>query len=705
MPRVRVYEPDQVEPSATTRSRFAPADFSRSAGAALAEGAQVLGRSMAQAALDLDEIVERADDTESRKLTLQYQERAAAVLAEYEQAEGDNVLEADKAARGKLDELATEFTGQASSNRMRKLTDERINQLRSAHRVQITEATARKGKEAADRTQKGQIALTKEEFVRAAFKDPALAAKYLATGQQLLDDQAALLGWSDDEYALKSIEQESSWHLAVFDQRMAEDDIDGALAYRDAHKDRLTAEHTAAMANDLKNPLLTRQAASDAAEAMGQASPVGEVPSGGKYSLPVKGGTITSKYGAPRAGRGPHNGVDIAAPAGTPITPIAPGTVVAVTSDGVSGNYVVVDHGGGLTTSYAHMQKHGVHVGDKVGPGSVLGTVGSTGRSTGPHVHLVARQDRSQIDPMTLMGKAAPGGNAARRWDKEAAYKAIDGRADWTFERRERAKRYVDQEIERDEGLKAREEQDADREASKVVLELGENFTSLNQIPADVRARLSPDAARQYQNNAEVNKGRRDSARAIHNNSDTAVQLKLLEAESPDAFAKIDLAKYVAYMSSSDLVELTRAQEKIRRDVPKAVNAAGSIASTISLYSTPDMRLTGPEADKAQYLAVHSTMSALIQQETRGKRAATDAELRSAYEQATREVVLPKVRTFLGIEAGGYDVRKPLHQLSIKDVPQKDRAQIVAALRSAGTPRPTEAQIVEVYRNRLAKRN
>ena len=107
------------------------------------------------------------------------------------------------------------------------------------------------------------------------------------------------------------------------------------------------------------------------------------------------------------------------------------------------------------------------------------------------------------------------------------------------------------------------------------------------------------------------------------------------------------------------------------------------------------MGLTGPEQDKAQYLAVHSTMSELIQQQTGGKRAATDAELRSAYEQATREVVLPKVRTFLGMEAGGYDVRKPLHQLSIKDVPQSERTKIVAALRSFGTPNPTEAQIVE----------
>lgn len=704
MPRIRVYEANQVGPAPTTRSRYAPADFSQSAGAALAEGMQTIGRTMGSVAIDLDKVQELADDTESRKLTLQYQERAASVLAAYGEAEGENVLAADKEARGELDKLATELVGMSTNDRMRKMTDERINQLRTAHRVQITETSAQKVKASADRTQKSQILVAKEEFVRAAFQDPAIAAKYLLTGQDLLEDQADLLGWSDEEFALKSIEQESSWHLAVFDQLMANDDIDAAMAYRDAHKDRLTAEHTAAMANDLKNPLLTRQAASDAAEAMGQSSPVEALRGGGKYSLPVKGGTVTSRYGAPRAGRAPHNGLDIAAPAGTPINPVAGGTVIEVASDGVSGNYVVIDHGNGLTTSYAHMQKHGVRVGDKVGPGSVLGTVGSTGRSTGPHVHLVARQGRSQIDPMSLVGKDAPGGNAARRWDKEAAYKAIDARKDWSFERRQRAKQWVDDEIARDEGLKARDEQDADREASKIVLDLGENFTSLNQIPADVRARLSPDVARQYQNNAEVNKGRRDAGRVIHNNSDPAVELKLLASENPEAFAQVDLSKFVAYISPSDRIALTEKQQKILRDVPKAANAAGAISSTISLYSTPDMGLTGPEQDKAQYLAVHSTMSALIEQQTGGKRAATDAELRSAYEQATREVVLPKVRTFLGMEAGGYDVRKPLHQLSIKDVPQSERTKIVAALRSFGTPNPTEAQIVEVYRNRLAKR-
>lgn len=713
MPRIRVYEANQVGPAPTTRSRYAPADFSQSAGAALAEGMQTIGRTMGSVAIDLDKVQELADDTESRKLTLQYQERAASVLAAYGEAEGENVLAADKEARGELDKLATELVGMSTNDRMRKMTDERINQLRTAHRVQITETSAQKVKASADRTQKSQILVAKEEFVRAAFQDPAIAAKYLLTGQDLLEDQADLLGWSDEEFALKSIEQTASWHWAVFDGRMAVGDIDGAAAYRDAVRDQLTAEVATAMAQALKEPLLDRQAQGDFDRAIG--------------TMPVAEGASTKE----------------AAPAGTTFD-----AMVAVTAQSESGNRERDSKGRLITSSAGAQGKMQVMPGTNTDPGFGVRAAKDGSDAERTRVgrdYLAAMLKRYGGDPAKawaaynagpgavddaiagggdwlarLPGEtqayvkknvAAIGGGgaqqSARTWDKAAVYSQIDALADkegWSPERRERSKQWADKEISRDEQLKARDEEAADREASKIVLDLGENFTSLHQIPADVRRRLSPDAARQYQNNAEVNKGRRDSARVVHNNSDTAVQLKLLAAESPEAFAEIDLAKHVAYMSPSDLVELTRAQQKIRRDVPKAVNSAGAISSTISLYSTPDMGLTGADADKGQYLAVHSTMSAIVQQVTGGKRAPTDVELRAAYEQATREVVLPKIRTFLGMEAGSYDVRKPLHQITIKDVPNKDRQQIIGALRSVGTANPTDAQIVEVYRNRIATR-
>ena len=95
-----------------------------------------------------------------------------------------------------------------------------------------------------------------------------------------------------------------------------------------------------------------------------------------------------------------HKGLDIAAPTGTPIHPIRPGTVVSSGKRGGFGNVVIVDHGAGVTSLYAHCNELKVQKGDKVRPGDVIATVGSTGRSTGPHLHLEVHKDGRAVDPM-----------------------------------------------------------------------------------------------------------------------------------------------------------------------------------------------------------------------------------------------------------------------------------------------------------------
>lgn len=150
------------------------------------------------------------------------------------------------------------------------------------------------------------------------------------------------------------------------------------------------------------------------------------------YAMPVEGGTFTSGIGAARPGGRVHNGQDIAAPAGTPIVPIAPGTVVGVGSDKLSGNFVKVRHGDGTVSSYAHMGSVGVKPGQQVGPGVQLGTVGATGNATGNVLHLRIR-DRSgrNIDPRAALNGAGKRPIQSRQqWEKlpkGARYLAPDG--------------------------------------------------------------------------------------------------------------------------------------------------------------------------------------------------------------------------------------------------------------------------------------
>jgi murein DD-endopeptidase MepM/ murein hydrolase activator NlpD len=105
--------------------------------------------------------------------------------------------------------------------------------------------------------------------------------------------------------------------------------------------------------------------------------------------------------GEPRA---PHYGVDVAAPAGTPVTAAAAGQVTLAQELFLTGNTVVIDHGYGLSTTYAHMATLAVHPGQHVAQGQEIGTVGATGRATGPHLHWSAEWYEVRLDPALLAG-------------------------------------------------------------------------------------------------------------------------------------------------------------------------------------------------------------------------------------------------------------------------------------------------------------
>lgn len=117
--------------------------------------------------------------------------------------------------------------------------------------------------------------------------------------------------------------------------------------------------------------------------------------------MPV-GGPITSGFG-PRWGR-MHNGIDISANSGTPVVAAGSGTVVAASYSGGFGNLVLIDHGGGLVTFYAHLNSMNVRQGQTVAAGNSIGTVGSTGNSTGPHLHFETRVNGVAYSPMQYLG-------------------------------------------------------------------------------------------------------------------------------------------------------------------------------------------------------------------------------------------------------------------------------------------------------------
>jgi murein DD-endopeptidase MepM/ murein hydrolase activator NlpD len=148
---------------------------------------------------------------------------------------------------------------------------------------------------------------------------------------------------------------------------------------------------------------LRSQIAQEIAEATGGvALPVGPMPSpsAAGFIWPVEG-TLTSGFGY-RWGR-MHEGIDISVPEGTPIRAAADGTVILMQSEyesGGYGNYTCIDHGGGLSTCYAHQSSFSTSVGASVSQGDVIGLSGNTGHSTGPHLHFEVRINGAPTDPL-----------------------------------------------------------------------------------------------------------------------------------------------------------------------------------------------------------------------------------------------------------------------------------------------------------------
>ncbi len=104
--------------------------------------------------------------------------------------------------------------------------------------------------------------------------------------------------------------------------------------------------------------------------------------------------------------KSPHKGVDFSMPAGAPLYPIADGVVIMAEGEHFyNGNIVMVSHGHGIVSAYLHMSKIDVHVGDMVNDKTILGRVGSTGRSSGAHLHLGLYHGQTAIDPALFIVK------------------------------------------------------------------------------------------------------------------------------------------------------------------------------------------------------------------------------------------------------------------------------------------------------------
>ena len=140
------------------------------------------------------------------------------------------------------------------------------------------------------------------------------------------------------------------------------------------------------------------------------ATPAGPLTRAMTFEEPVRGFAINSRFGMRRLGGEPgvrmHKGVDIAAPTGTSVYSSAEGEIVRIGHQPSGyGNFIEMRHPNGMTTMYAHLSRIDVASGDRVSAGERIGLVGSTGYSTGPHLHFEVRRGGDQVNPSRVVGQ------------------------------------------------------------------------------------------------------------------------------------------------------------------------------------------------------------------------------------------------------------------------------------------------------------
>ncbi len=228
-----------------------------------------------------------------------------------------------------------------------------------------------------------------------------LIRQYVEACKEELDAEKAVL----DE-AKKSVEQEeASLEELIFDKETEivakETDINS--------KSAAIAEYEAEI--QAQNELISALEAAVAEERKRLAAESGKklTYDGGVFCFPAPSYTrISDEYGNrihPTLGVEQfHNGIDIAAPNGSPILAAYDGEVVAAAYSGTMGNYIMIDHGDSLYTIYMHASALFVSKGDIVGKGEQIAAVGSTGRSTGPHLHFGVRKNGGYVSPWGYLG-------------------------------------------------------------------------------------------------------------------------------------------------------------------------------------------------------------------------------------------------------------------------------------------------------------
>lgn len=689
MPRVPV-DQNQVGISEVNGTKFRAPDLSGTGGEALGRGLQRIGAAVADYAEGQDQIQDHADKISARNEGLMFRKQVNSVLGEYKALQGKDATDQGAAFQAKLGELQKQYLERAGNPRMRRYLEELVapslidaqDSIADHSRTELFGYT--KG------TYESGVALAQQSAAQ-FYGDPKQYGAAMAEGRDYLTKLAKLEGWDENTTRAKELEFTTGVHSAVIGDMLeqVDPDLDAVQSYLSKHESEMTVAARRSVLADLQDPLQRRQADADFMMATG----------GGIVAKATAPSTVSSRetmYAITVQSESGGNPNAVSPVGARGLMQVMPGTsrdpgFGIRPSNGTPADDVRV----GREYLDKMMQRYGndpakAWAAYNWGPGNLDKAMAKHGANW---LANAPKETRDYVAKNMAQLGTGVSTEAPREWDKDATYNKIDAVAakeGWTPERIERAKRRADQIISRDEDLLNRERRKAGDEATLLVTNLGDGFTSINQIPAAVRARMDPLDVARFNEAARKNA---DARAAIPKNSPRSLELQILQRTDPDAFAKLNLAQEVGKVAPDELQGFVLKQAELvgQANKPKAYDPRSGINSAIEWGK----KYGGVDVSDSDFPKVYDAMDAYLQGVQAKKGTLDRADYDAAFKAAMRDI--PTSGMF-GLYRGSMKVYEVD---TVDEIPSGRRAEIDRSFRAANGRDPTDGERLTMYRRML----
>lgn len=657
--------------------------------------AQGMGRIAAAAgeyAITQDEIQDNADKLAARNLALEYKARATKRAADYKSLQGVNAVNASARTQADLDADRDEVLGMASNARQRSYLEQMVSELHPDYMNSVYDHSKKEQFQYSNDTYASE-AKTFGNEAAGSFGDPAKQAKAFAGMDAALDRLGHLNGWGPEQLTEKKLELRGAVHVQAVDLMLAQTDADvgGAAAYYAAHKGEMTIAQQASIEKDLQKPLEWRQAQDDIA---------------GIAPVQTKDGGIGVTVTNPGSGY-TRVATDVAQEFG--LDPVKVAAIMSYETGGTFNPKIMGGKGGNymglIQFGPEERKKYGITAdsspeqwskavrsflkdrGFKKGMSTLdlystinAGTPGRYNASDGngtvtTHHDKILAQHTAKGEAWLKSGGAAYAAETPQEWNKDAAYDAIDARAKaegWTPERTERAKQAMDVKVQRDEQMLGRQREQADEAAFKTVLDLGDGFTSMNQISRSTRDKMSPQMLARLQEQAQRNLTAKTT---VPDDTMDSLYLQRLSREAPQDFGKVDLGRYVGKISNDDMKKLWLKQGDVRGNPPKDDDIRGGITKAMTF----GQKYGGAEVKDKDWPAVYDTMEGWLLSRKSKKGSLDPADYDDAFKFAVRT----------------RDSGNKNYEVFRDQIPPEFEAEVRKNWR--GPNKPTRGQIIEAW--------